>query len=196
LALGSGQATAVELEDVNVQEVLETAVTSLMPQIRDKSLRLDLDISNELPALHISRIDLQQMMTHLLGNALQASGNNGRVHIAAYTENIADPKEILNEPFRFLQIDVTDSGGGIQAQDLPHVFEAHHLAEAPLITGLGDKGAGLSVTNTLAVANGGRIWVESNLGSGSTFSLLFPLTTPETESDGREKANGSLKEVH
>lgn len=196
LALGNENRTAVELEAVDVQDVLETAVTSMMPQIRDKSLRLDLDIHDNLPALNINRTEFEQMMTHLLGNALQASGSNGRVRLSAYTENIQHPNDPLPEPFKFLQIDVTDSGAGIQPQDLPHVFEARHQADKPLIQGLGDKGAGLSVTNTLAIANGGRIWVDSTVGEGSTFSLLFPLTIQESESNGREKANGSLKETH
>jgi signal transduction histidine kinase len=120
------------------------------------------------------------MIAHLLSNACQAAGNNGHVTITAQAAAIHPPTH-ANEWLRFLQVNVTDNGAGIYANELAAVFDAHHRADAPLIKGLGDKGAGLSVARNLAQANGGRIWVESVVGVGSTFSLLFPLPSLEGE---------------
>jgi signal transduction histidine kinase len=163
-----------QAELVDVREAIETAVTAIMPQVRDKNLRLDMDIRENLPALSLKRDDLQQMVVHLLANACQASVQNGRIILTVQANAIQRPDQ-AQEMLRFLQINVSDSGSGIHPDDLPHVFAAQHRADAPLIQGLGDTGAGLSVAHDLVQANGGRIWVDSTIGRGSTFSLLFPL---------------------
>jgi signal transduction histidine kinase len=76
---------------------------------------------------------------------------------------------------RFVHLAVTDSGGGIRPEDRAHVFDPQYRADHPLIAGLGDTGAGLSVAHTLVAAHGGRLWVESEMGAGSTFSVLLPM---------------------
>lgn len=165
-------------ETLDVREVIETAVTGVMSQVRDKNLRLDMEIPPSLPPLTMKRTDLQQMLAHLLNNACQATGTNGHISITAQAAAIHPPTH-TNEWLRFLQVNVTDSGSGIDADDLGAVFVAHHRADAPLIKGLGDTGAGLAMASNLAQANGGRVWVESVPGEGSTFSLLFPLPHPD-----------------
>ncbi len=174
------QPTPTHEEALDVREVIETAVTGVMSQVRDKNLRLDLQIPPTLPPLTMKRHDLQQVLAYLLNNACQAAGNNGRVIISAQAAAIHPPTH-ANEWLRFLQIKVSDSGSGIAPDDLGAVFVAHHRADAPLIKGLGDTGAGLATAHSLAQANGGRIWVESTPGVGSTFSLLFPLPHPDGE---------------
>ncbi|MAT95818.1 MAG: hypothetical protein CL608_01525 [Anaerolineaceae bacterium] len=166
---------APEDEMVNVREVLETAVNGVVTHLRDKNLQLDLDIDQDLPALPVSRSALHQIFSNLLSNACLASGKNGRVVATAHAQSILDGSSEANEPIRFLQINISDSGSGIRQEDLPRVFTAHYEADRPLIAGLGDTGAGLSMAHDLTNANGGRLWVESEPGSGSTFSLLFPI---------------------
>lgn len=174
LMVNREQATPTALELTDVRDVIETAVTHLISQIRDKNLRLDLTIPADLPPLLIKQADLQQMLNQLLTNACQASPANGRVQVSAQSEQFVQSGND-SERLHFLQVNVTDSGSGIAADDLPHVFTARHRADAPLIKGLGDTSAGLVMAHDLAQAYGGRIWVDSRLGHGSTFSLLFPL---------------------
>jgi signal transduction histidine kinase len=81
-----------------------------------------------------------------------------------------------SEQFNYLHLAVTDSGGGIRVDDRARVFDPHHDADSPLIAGLGDTGAALSVARVLAEANGGRLWVDSMMGVGSTFSAVFPIS--------------------
>lgn len=69
-----------------------------------------------------------------------------------------------------------DSGGGIAPRDRGHVFERFYHADKALINGLGETGVGLAVAKALVEAHGGRIWVESEMGAGSTFSFLLPIT--------------------
>ena len=68
-----------------------------------------------------------------------------------------------------------DQGGGIPTHDLPRVFSRLYRADNPLIEGVGDTGVGLSIAKTLVEAHNGRIWVDSESGKGSTFSVLIPL---------------------
>lgn len=178
-------------ELVDVGAVIETAVNGVITQIREKNLHLDLDIDPDLPPLAVDQTTLYQIMTHLLGNACQASHNDGRITVTAHANAIADSPARLNNQIDFLQVDIKDSGNGIDHNDLAHVFDAHYKAEHPLIAGLGDTGAGLSVAHTLTTANGGRLWVESEMGEGSTFSLLFPIPVALNENG---HSNGSVAE--
>ncbi|MFQ5434729.1 MAG: sensor histidine kinase, partial [Anaerolineae bacterium] len=167
---------------VYVPEVLETAVSAVIAQIREKKLYLDMDIGPELPPIPVSRNALNQIITGLLGNACQATDHKGRVAISAHTHNLTDKRANgHSKDIGFLQIVITDSGGGIDAADRPHVFAPRHRAENPLIVGLGDTGVGLSVARTLVEANGGRIWVDSDMGIGSAFSTLFPIAEEPLE---------------
>jgi two-component system phosphate regulon sensor histidine kinase PhoR len=92
------------------------------------------------------------------------------------------------EPINFMLLSVSDTGGGINVDDQSRVFAPQHRADDPLIDGLGDTGAGLAVARTLAEANGGRVWIESEPGTGSTLSVLFPIAPEQPES---EHKNGS-----
>ena len=76
--------------------------------------------------------------------------------------------------------------GGISAEDLPRVFTRLYRADNVLIQGVGDTGVGLSIAKTLTEAQKGRIWVESKMGSGATFSVLLPIAR-NASSKGMEK---------
>jgi signal transduction histidine kinase len=83
----------------------------------------------------------------------------------------------------YLMVQVVDSGGGIPAEDLPRVFARRYRADNVLIQGLGDTGVGLSIAKTLVEAQSGRIWVETSLGVGSTFSALLPIESIQPEEE-------------
>lgn len=183
LATHQEKTKAVSDEMVDVREVIETAVSGVITQVREKRLRLDLDIADNLPPLPVNRRDLHQIVINLLGNACQASESDGSVTVTARADAITIAQNGDGNEIRFVELAVRDSGVGIAAEDRPRVFAPHHRAEAPLIAGVGDTGAGLAMAHQLAEANGGRIWVESEAGVGSTFSVLFPV-----DSDGENGA--------
>lgn len=185
LQMVSGQDRQGSLPDeqVDVREVIETAVSSVITQVREKRLQLDLDIADNLPLLDVDRQDFHLIVTNLLGNACQASKDDGRVAVIARSDAVPASRNGSGETIRFVQLTVTDSGSGIAVEDRPRVFDPHHRAEAPLIAGIGDKGAGLAMARQLAEANGGRIWVDSAPQGGSTFSLLF--TVEAENGDGQ-----------
>jgi signal transduction histidine kinase len=180
-------------ELVDVREVIEIAVNTVMTQIREKQLYVDLDIADDLPRLHINRRALSQIVASLLGNACQSSDSHSRVAVAANVHAVPIASSNGHKGMmEFLKMTVSDSGGGIRAEDRSRVFDPHHRADSPLIAGLGDTGVALSVARALTEENGGRIWVDSDQGVGSTFSTLFPIVAPEV--DGGD-ADG-LNEAH
>jgi two-component system sensor histidine kinase VicK len=104
----------------------------------------------------------------LLKNAGSASPQEGEIMLRANTQITEDHQE-------FVLIQVADQGGGIPKEDLPRVFSRLYRADNPLVEGLGDTGVGLSIAKTLVEAHNGRIWVDTETGKGSTFSVLLPL---------------------
>jgi signal transduction histidine kinase len=128
---------------------------------------MHLDLPKSMAPIHADREALQQILIHLLQNAGAASPVEGTVHLRVQTRNEDGGDYVL--------LQVSDSGGGITAEDLPRVFTRLYRADNVLIQGIGDTGVGLSIAKTLTEAQKGRIWVDSDLGKGSTFSVLLPI---------------------
>ena len=176
-AISGRPAKLEDVEFVDVEEAVDTAVNVVISQVRKKELRLNLDIEQAIPPVPANRGALCQVLIHLLNNASQATAAQGTMTIRAHTDvmTIRSGENGDDGPARFVHLTVTDSGGGIRPEDRFRVFDSQYRADNPLIAGLGDTGAGLSVARALIAAHGGRIWVDSEMGKGSTFSVLLPL---------------------
>ena len=153
-----------EAMDLNI--ILDNALAYTSSQVREKKISIHLDLSKRIPAVNADREALQQILIHLLQNAGAATPMDGSIRIKV--QNTAD------EGNPSVLIQVTDSGGGIPAEDLPRVFTRLYRADNVLIQGVGDTGVGLSIAKTLTEAQHGRIWVESQPGAGATFNVLLP----------------------
>ncbi len=174
------------VEQVQLHDLVDVAVNTVMMQMRRKSLRLYLDIPNDLPAFPANRDAFGQALIHLLSNASQASLNDGIIAVRAHVESFQRPGENGHGMEEFLHLSVQDSGEGIPPEKIGNVFDVHQRTDNLLIPGLGDTGAGLQVAHTLVDAHGGRIWVESQLGVGSTFTVVMPLAE-ESAANGEQR---------
>jgi signal transduction histidine kinase len=154
-------------ESVDLNVIIDNAMSYTSSQVREKNISIHLDLPKNLSNIHADREALQQIVIHLLQNAGAASPVEGSVDLKVRTQAEGSQEYVL--------IQVTDSGGGIPAEDLPRVFTRLYRADNVLIQGVGDTGVGLSIAKTLTEAQKGRIWVETKMGSGSTFSVLLPL---------------------
>jgi signal transduction histidine kinase len=165
---------AINPETIDLNLIIDNAMAYTSSQLREKNITLRIDIPDSLLPLQADREALQQILIHLLQNAGAASPVEGSVTLRVRTQKEDDSEHIL--------IQITDTGGGIPQEDLARVFSRLYRADNVLIQGVGDTGVGLSIAKTLTEAQGGRIWVETEIGSGSTFSVLLPLKSIPVES--------------
>jgi signal transduction histidine kinase len=154
-------------EPVDLNVVIDNAMSYTSTQVREKNISMHLELPKKLSPIQADREALQQILIHLLQNAGAATPFEGSVRLKVQTQ--------IEEGTEFILIQVTDTGGGIPANDLQRVFTRLYRADNVLIQGVGDTGVGLSITKTLTEAHHGRIWVESEQGVGSTFSVLLPI---------------------
>jgi len=167
---------SLEPETVDLINVIEDAITSLSAQFSERKLTVQMDMPVELPNVHADQDSLYQVVQHLLSNACQCSEPGTDIKVSARLEEYDDQVEGLPD---YLFVSVTDTGGGIAPEDQSRIFQRLYRADNPLIVGLGDNGVGLSVAKSLVEAQGGRIWVESEMGVGSTLSFILPLSSKD-----------------
>jgi signal transduction histidine kinase len=153
-------------ETVDLNAIIDNAMTYTSSQVRERNISMRLDLPKKVGSVNADREALQQILIHLLQNAGAATPIEGtvRLKVKTTTEQNQD----------YVMIQVSDTGGGIPAEDLTRVFTRLYRADNVLIQGVGDTGVGLSIAKTLTEAQNGRIWVESEAGVGSTFSVLLP----------------------
>jgi signal transduction histidine kinase len=163
-------------EPVDLGDVVEDVLDSFSARLKERELDVRADVKQDLPPVHADRDSLHQVVLNLISNAILASKPETGIEIRARVEGRPDELEGLPGNVLF---SVTDTGGGIAPEYQRHVFQRFYQAKNPLIEGMGETGVGLSVAKALVEANGGRIWVESEMDVGSTFSFILPLSPPE-----------------
>lgn len=166
----------LEVERVDVLYTLEEVVMSVANQYSEKGLTLRMTLPPALPSISADREALVEIMEHLLSNAALASPVEGEVTLMMEAREEGLPGHDGHEvPIPCLYIAVHDSGVGVAPEDYERVFMRKYRADNPLIEGLGDTSVGLSLTKALVNAHGGRIWLESEKGAGTTFHVLLPI---------------------
>lgn len=160
----------VKSEAVDLNMIIDNAMAYTSSQMREKNITLRIDIPDNLKPIEGDRDALQQILIHLLQNAGLATPVEGSIALRVRSQEEDGLEHVL--------IQVTDLGGGIPQEDLPRVFSRLYRAENALIQGVGDTGVGLSIAKALTDAQGGRIWVETEMGRGSTFSVSLPIKAP------------------
>ncbi len=156
----------LSLTDYSVQEVVETARTSLRSLAAEKGLEFTADVQPDIPLAYGDGKRITQCLTNLVGNALKFTKQGG-VSIGARLEG----GQVVYS--------VTDTGIGIPGDQLDHIFGEFRQVDSSISREFGGTGLGLSITKTFVELHGGRIWVESEPGRGSTFRFAIPLRIAE-----------------
>jgi signal transduction histidine kinase len=155
-------------EAVDLTRLIQETTTQIDSQIRAKDIDLKCDLPEDLPRIHADRDALQQALIHLLQNAASVTPEEGQVSLLVRVESADDKQD-------YVLMQVADQGGGIPPDDLHRVFSRLYRADNVLIQGIGDTGVGLSIVKQLIEAHGGRVWVDTDPGHGSVFSVLLPI---------------------
>jgi signal transduction histidine kinase len=179
-AIETGQ-LRLEPQPVDLTEVIAEAVSRSSGQFREKGITLKVALAPGLPVIKADRDALYQVFVQLLHNAALCSRVDGEVVLEMRRETMPDDGQAAQTGGNgdvaggHILVALRDSGGGIAPEDRPRVFNRIYRADNPLIPGVGDTGVGLSIAKVLVEAQGGRIWVDSVIGSGSIFNVLLPL---------------------
>jgi len=154
----------LNLAPVPPERLIERIQSTLGRQFEDKNIQLVTDVEPGLPNLFVDKDRIIQVLTNLVGNALQYTPNGGKVSISVRREK----SEIL--------FAVKDTGIGISTEQLTFIFNRFYRTDKSRNRASGGSGIGLTIAKALVQAHQGKIWAESNgEGKGSTFSFLIPL---------------------
>jgi signal transduction histidine kinase/uracil-DNA glycosylase len=158
---------------VDMGEIIEDTIIGARAQLEEKELTLELNLPEKLPPVEADADCVHQIMANLLGNATKCTPVGCTIAVSAevYDNEAGNPEET-----HYLKVSIRDSGGGIAPDDQERVFDRFYRAENPLINGLGETGVGLAIVKSLVEAHNGRVWVESEMGVGSTLSFLLPIS--------------------
>lgn len=160
------------LQEVNLQEVLQSLEIMTRRLIKERPIRFRIQIESPLYVLETDPKKLQQILMHLLTNALKFT-ETGEIALEVRT--------IAGRGDAFVEMSVSDTGIGISQRDQEVIFEEFRQVDGSSTRKYGGTGLGLSLCKKLAQSLGGRIEVESEIGQGSTFSLILPLRRPQPE---------------
>lgn len=166
--LSRAEAGQIPLEPrpVAPADLVGAASDRLWSQFEDKEVSLRPDVPTDLPQVRADPGRIIQVLLNLLGNALQYTSSGGQVTVQAWR----DGREVV--------IVVQDTGIGIPAEHLPHIFERFYRVDRARSRPGGGNGIGLTIAKHLVEAHGGRIWATSpGPGQGSTFSFTLPIAS-------------------
>ncbi len=152
----------VRIESVKVDEVIRSAAAIIEPTLHG-NVGLAADIASDLPEVNTDREKLRQILVNLLENAAKFT-ERGEIKIAARRQDGA------------LELAVSDTGIGIEREELDQIFEEFHRAEAPNRKKYPGTGLGLAITKKYVTLLGGEIRAASEVGKGSSFIVTLPLS--------------------
>jgi signal transduction histidine kinase len=152
----------LELSDYSIQDIAQTVRSTLEPLAADKKLAFKLELAPELPPGHGDGRRLTQVLINLVGNAIKFT-DAGEVAIKAEANNGS------------FYVSVRDTGPGISAADQAKLFQEFQQADNAITRKKGGTGLGLAISKRIIEMHGGRIWVESQPGQGSTFTFTLPV---------------------
>jgi signal transduction histidine kinase/CheY-like chemotaxis protein len=157
----------LSLESFVFERMIQKAVNMINFQIEEKRQYFSVHLNDNIPySLMGDSKRLIQIITNLLSNAVKFTPEGGSVRLDARLAAFEDDVYTV-------QIEVTDSGIGISAENQDRLFHSFHQINSKTSRKFGGAGAGLAISRHLVELMGGRIWVDSQLGMGATFSFTF-----------------------
>jgi two-component system sensor histidine kinase GlrK len=149
-------------EPTRLADLVERTMTELMPLAEAKKITFEAKMAEPLPLLKLDQEKILQVLRNLIGNAVKFTPEGGQVVVGAGVNN------------GHVQISIGDTGPGIREDDLGKIFDKYHQVQTEGRAAHG-TGLGLAIAKYAVTAHGGKIWVESKPGEGSTFLFSLPV---------------------
>ena len=162
---------------LSLSQLVKELTAQLNKALDQSRHRLLLDVSDRLPPVYADRDRLRQILGNLLSNAIKYSPEGGEIVLHADILRFPPPAAPPLPPEPAMLITVRDPGIGIPQDELARIFERFYRVDNSNTRKIGGTGLGLAITKALIELHGGRIWVESAPGEGSSFSFTLPLAT-------------------
>ena len=161
LALAEARKLRLDEQALALDEMVEQSLSALQPTAKSKRVTLSSALPDDMPEVCADHSRVMQILRNLLSNAVTHTPSDGCVNVTAEVY----PTEV--------EISVTDTGDGIDADHLPYLFERFYRADPSRSRSTGGAGLGLAIVKQLVEAQGGRVKVVSKKGEGSTFSFTL-----------------------
>jgi signal transduction histidine kinase len=156
---------ALSVSEYSMREVVQTMIAATEALVAEKNLTFATTIADDLPVGEGDERRITQVLLNLVGNAIKFTESGGIAIDAASSDGA-------------FQIAVSDTGPGIAPEDQQVVFEEFRQLDSSSTRAKGGTGLGLAISKRIVELHGGRIWVESELGKGSTFRFTLPVHAP------------------
>ncbi len=161
-------------EPVDIAEVVHSSVSSVKPQAGKKGVTVEAKLPANMKVKALADKDrLRQVVVNLLANAVKFTGKGGKV--TAFLSEVAPQPELNGEGYRII---VEDSGVGIPLDQFDKIFQSFYQVDSSSTREFGGAGLGLSIVKSFVEGHGGVVRVSSEMGKGSRFSAILPMTPP------------------
>jgi len=152
----------MDVKEIPVSELLKNILELMSPQAEEKNIEIKLEIAKTITTIYADPEHLSRVFINLLSNALKFTPSKGKI-----TVTIKEDKE-------YIQTDISDTGIGIDSEDLPKMFNEFFRADNSINREKKGTGLGLSLCKKIVEAHKGKIWLNSIPGKGATFSFTLP----------------------
>lgn len=160
----------MHLTPVRLGQTLDLVAGALRPLAQLQNVTIAVDPAPEDPEILADEVQLQQVFTNLVSNAIKFTPSGGRIEVGSESHAAADGT-------RWATVSVADTGIGISSEEIDHVFTRFYRASNAMSGAIPGTGLGLAITKDIVARHGGRIDVASTLGSGTTVTVSLPLDT-------------------
>jgi signal transduction histidine kinase len=167
---------SIELQSVLPSEVVADAIDTSRGPAQLKDVRLSDEVENDLPTAYADPVRTRQILINLIGNAVKFVPAKGSVMVRAGRDHDRS----------FLRFEVADTGSGLSPEHAERIFERLYQVKDAAQAGRKGLGLGLFICKELVSRQGGRIWVTSEVGKGSSFFFTLPVFGPKTPLTTRE----------
>jgi signal transduction histidine kinase len=159
------------MASLDLGPILEQVVNTFIPHADNKAITLELELEEPLTPIWANNLQIEQVVTNLINNALLYTDQGGRVFLQAWI----DPR--VNKDMVFFS--VSDTGPGIPEEDIPHIFERFFRSQTSEDDAIRGTGLGLAICKEIVERHNGTIVVESEAGKGAVFTVGLPVQQNE-----------------
>jgi len=150
------------IEDADIVKIMEDVKDEMTQKVKEKGLTLDFNIDHDLPIIKTDKEKLREVLINLIDNSVKYTSRGG-IKIDTHKEG------------NYIKFSVTDTGIGIPKKYFNKLFTRFYQVESPLTRKVGGSGLGLSICKEYIEKLGGRIWLKSKIGKGTTFYFTLPI---------------------